>query len=325
MESDKTRNGQKRGAVRRKRSAIENKSRQRSKNLQLNDTAIEWGDYDIDFPTSGSTGELELYDFLQQLEKSSRFATTRADITARLLWRLCKSSKLDLLTQLKTELLNLPQDDFILLTDMRSLKDALNRPFRIPLLHRMTTNYPSLTSCTNFGIQEFLDHLALDQDASISVYDYSIEDPLERTSQTTVRWLLSQFQQDSVRGAALNFLDIENRTRIQFCPYQIKLQDIITKLDSRKEYDKGKTGSEWETEPQREFFLLSQKHAISTIHVDTGGTATWVLILEGRKIWYFPQFVTAQTIRWFAQAGSQAPENYEGGWVKVELRAGDLL
>jgi hypothetical protein len=148
---------------RRKRSATENNSRQRSENLQLNDTAIEWGNYDIHFPTSGSAGELELYDFIQQLEKSSGFATTRADITARLLWSLRKSSKLDLLTQLKAELLNLPQDDFILLTDMRSLRDALNRPFQIPLLHRMTTNYPSLTSCTNFGIREVLNHLALDQ------------------------------------------------------------------------------------------------------------------------------------------------------------------
>ena len=43
------------------------------------------------------------------------------------------------------------------------------------------------------------------------------------------------------------------------------------------------------------------------------------LILEGRKIWYFPKCVTTRTVRWLAQAG-QVPEDYDGDWVKVVLR-----
>ncbi|KAI9765386.1 MAG: hypothetical protein M1839_005508 [Geoglossum umbratile] len=123
---------------------------------------------------------------------------------------------------------------------------------------------------------------------------------------------------------ALNFLDIENRTKIQFCPSPIILQDITTKLDALKQDDKGKTGSEWKAGQQKEFFLASMKNSISTIHVDTGGGVTWVLILTGRKIWYFPRHVSSRTIRWLAQAGSQTLENY-GDWVKVELRRGDLF
>ena len=94
-----------------------------------------------------------------------------------------------------------------------------------------------------------------------------------------------------------NFLDIENRTTIQFCPCQIRLRGIITKLEAQKQHDIGKTRSEWKAEPEKEIFLLSLKNAISTIHVDTGSVATWVLILEGRKIWYFPWHVTSQMVR----------------------------
>jgi hypothetical protein len=50
-----------------------------------------------------------------------------------------------------------------------------------------------------------------------------------------------------------------------FAP-QIKLQDIVTKLEDQKQPDKGKTGSEWNAQPGKEFFLLSQKNSVSTIH-----------------------------------------------------------
>ncbi|KAI9768126.1 MAG: JmjC domain-containing histone demethylation protein 1 [Geoglossum umbratile] len=311
---------------RQKNRAIERKARERSKRLKLNNEVIEWGDYNPDFPTSGTVGELELHDFLSRLEKVSTFAETRTNATARLLHQLRANSKLEILAELKVQLHHFPYDDVILLDDTESLKNALDQPFRVPLLHRTTKNHSSLGgSSTPFSIQDLLEHLAQDETASISVYDYSIKDPQQRTRQTTVRELLSCFRPENVRGTALNFLDIENRTRIQFCPHQIKLQDIVTKLEDQKQPDKGKTGSEWNAQPGKEFFLLSRKNSVSTIHVDTGGAVTWVLIIEGRKIWYFPQCVTTRTVRWLAQAGSQVPEDYNGGWVKVELRPGDLL
>ncbi|KAH0545335.1 hypothetical protein FGG08_000634 [Glutinoglossum americanum] len=309
---------------RRKRTEIEKKSRQDAKRCKL-DPVIQWGKYNPDFPTSGKAGELELHDFLGRLEKISRFAESRTNATALLLSQLRKSPKLEILSQLQSKLPHFPQDDVILLTDAKSLETCLNQPFGVPLLHRATPNYPSLGSYTQFGIQDFLKHLAEDEEASISVYDYSIEDPSQRTRRTTVGELLSCFWSGNVRGTALNFLDIENRTRIEFCPYQVILRNITTRIDARKQRDKGKTGSEWTAEPRKEFFLLSLENAISTIHVDTGGVVTWVLILEGRKIWYFPRHVTAQTVRWLSFAGSQTPEDYRDGWVKVELRPGDLL
>ncbi|RDH26387.1 hypothetical protein BDQ94DRAFT_176410 [Aspergillus welwitschiae] len=32
-------------------------------------------------------------------------------------------------------------------------------------------------------------------------------------------------------------------------------------------------------------------------HVDNGGQLTWILILEGRKIWYFPRKPTSDAVR----------------------------
>ncbi|KAH0563228.1 hypothetical protein GP486_002196 [Trichoglossum hirsutum] len=331
--SYQTNPGRKRGATghgqrnSQKRREIETASKQRAKDLKnsILNSEITWGDYNTNFPAH-SASEVELHNFLRRIEKVSTFAKTRDDTSARLLSRLReRSSKLDILTQLQSDLRALPQDDVILLTDEGSLWDALNRPFQVPLLHRATENSPSLRPRTNFGTPDLLKHLADHEEASISVYDYSIPDPTQRTRQTTVHELLSCFPSEKACCTALNFLDIENRTQIQFCPSPIILQDITTKLDASKEHDKGKTGSKWKAEPRKEFFLLSMKNAISTTHVDTGGTVTWVLILTGRKIWYFPRHVSSRTVRWLAQAGSQTPENYPSDWVKVELRPGDLL
>ncbi|KAH0562968.1 hypothetical protein GP486_002469 [Trichoglossum hirsutum] len=305
-------------------------SRQRAKDFDIiiGQALIEWGRYNTNFQTSGTEGESELNDFLQELERISEFAETGAT-AARLLSSLRKNySPIDILMTIQSKLPDLPKDDVILLTDAKCLENVLSRPFRVPLLHRTTTDRFCLGSRMDFSIHDLLVHLEkayLNAKSSVSVYDYSIQDPSKRTRETTVNELLSYFRSDNSHNVGLNFLDIENRTGIRFCPSQIILQDITTILEARNQPDIGKTRSEWKAEPLKEFFLLSGENAISPIHVDKGGANTWILILEGRKIWYFPRHVTAQTVRWLAYAGSQYLEGYEDGWVKVELRPGDLL
>jgi hypothetical protein len=119
--------------------------------------------------------------------------------------------------------------------------------------------------------------------------------------------------------------DIENRLGVQFCPFSISQEDIQNKISTQGQYNIGKTFSTWKPEIRKESFLLSFKNAISSIHVDVGGHLTWILILTGRKIWYFPRQVTTQAARWLARAGSQTLEYYSQGWIKVELTPGDLL
>ena len=309
---------------RQKRNKAANKSKQRAKSFNPGQP-IKWGIYDLPSATSGSAGESELLDFIRRLDAIATYAETRRNTTAHLLAGLRPSLKLDILVQLESALPNLPDDDVILLTNAQSLEHALARRFSIPLLHRATTNPPSLAPSTDFGIDDLCRHLADDRDASMSVYDYRIDEPERRTRPTKVNELLSCFLPGTVAKTALNFLDIENRTKIQFSPPQLVLQDVSTKLEARLQHNKGKVESEWKTEPWKEFFIISLRHSISTIHVDTGGAVTWVLILEGRKIWYFPRHVTAAAGYHLGLAGSQRPEDYEGGWVKVELLPGDLL
>ena len=150
-----------------KRNKASNESKHKAKKLRQS-PPIEWGDYDPPVAMSGSEGESELHDFLRRLEQISTFAETRTDAAARFLAKLRKSTKLDILAQLQSTMPNFPQDDVILLTDAQSLDNALVQPFEIPLLHRTTTDHPSLGTHTNFGIAEFCNHLGDDVDASIS-------------------------------------------------------------------------------------------------------------------------------------------------------------
>ena len=62
----------------------------------------------------------------------------------------------------------------ITITDAPSLEQAVSRPFRMPLLHRAITEYLSLNPYLSVGIEDFLKHLAKDNEATICGYDYSI-------------------------------------------------------------------------------------------------------------------------------------------------------
>lgn len=79
----------------------------------------------------------------------------------------------------------------------------------------------------------------------------------------------------------------------------------------------------------QEFFIASTRNCITPTHVDTGGANTWVAVLEGRKIWFFPRSSLvdhAAAVQWLGVAGSLEPESLDAaGWAKVELRAGDIL
>ncbi|KAI9868972.1 MAG: hypothetical protein M1813_002795 [Trichoglossum hirsutum] len=227
------------------------------------------------------------FDIAVGLKKISEFAKTGATAT-RLLSSLRKNHTLtEILTMIQSKLLDLPKNDVILLANSKSLENALSKPFRVPLLHCTTANYPCLESRTDFDIQNLLMHLekvSLNTRVLVSVYDYSIQDPSERTRTTTVNELLSYFRLDNSNSIELNFLDIENCTGISFCPSQIILQDITTILEARKRLDIGKTRSEWNSKLREEFFLLSRKEAISPIHADSKAKNTWILVLKGQKI-----------------------------------------
>jgi hypothetical protein len=177
----------------------------RKKIIEDDSTTIKWGKYNIKFPTFGNKGAEELHDFLSRLEGVAQFPQIKKESVAKIMQEVCgRSSKYDIL-MISHRVSDLPPDDLMVLTDQQSLQQALKQPFQVPLLHRATIKSPSLGTHTGFSLQQFLDHLSEKKEASISVYNYLIANPEERTYQTTVDALLSHFQSNN--DTPLNFLD----------------------------------------------------------------------------------------------------------------------
>ncbi|KAL3246565.1 hypothetical protein ABHI18_012689 [Aspergillus niger] len=212
--------------------------------------------------------------------------------------------------------------DLLRLNDSQGLHNRLRQKFEKPLLHRASLSGNSLCG-RKLRLDAFWKHLREQPNNTIDVYDYAVAEPTLRTRRLAVQEVLLHWELPAQERHALNLLDIENRIG-DFCPNEIVEHDLHSKLSLLSPDNVGKTDSDWKS-GRKEFFLLSGANAILSIHVDNGGQLTWILILEGRKIWYFPRKPTSDAVQLLAVMGSQCPRGYGGGWVRVELCAGDLL
>ena len=209
----------------------------------------------------------------------------------------------------------------ILLQDSASLKQHLKKPYMKPLLHRASDSSPSLIS-RSWSIREFWEHLTFNPRKPIIAYDYSVDK--ERTQVRTVEEARQHWQTAvDERSSAWNLLDIENHTP-DFCPPCITEVDLLSLVYHYTSATSGKIDSTW-SRAWKEFLIFSEKNSSSPIHVDNAGQHTVILILEGRKIWYFPRNLDMDSVLWFAEAGTQYPHGYRDWWARVELRAGDIM
>lgn len=282
-------------------------AKQRRRKLEYENN-MKWNDYSINIPTQDNPGIKEIRDFMQALDKVSTHARTPAADCLH-------KSPLDMLEYLsRYPLVN----DIIFTRRLDELDEVLARHFQTPILYR-----PRGPPQNDLDINGLLKRLSECEGRNLHVYDYSIPEASKRTRETTVEEALRSFP-STVNSDPKNFLDIENQTGALYCGEKIANCDIRTKI-ARQQADAGKIGSTWVLNKASEFFLLSTRNAVSTIHVDNGGQLTWIKILEGRKIWYFPRCLDMTSLRLLAKAGSQSPEYYRDDWVKVELCAGDVL
>ncbi|BDD61156.1 hypothetical protein MAP00_006227 [Monascus purpureus] len=285
---------------------------------------IQWGPYNLDFPTFDSAGILELRKFIQELDNEANWAKPREHIIADIMESLRMSktkSPLEIIAMVPS-ILPTSDGDLFLLNDSQALYDRLEQKFEKPLLHRASLSGNSLCG-RKLTLDAFWKHLREQPNKTIDVYDYAVVEPTSRTRRLTVQEVLLHWELPTQERHALNLLEIENRIG-DFCPTEIVQHDLHSKLSLLPPDNVGKTDSNWKNS-RKEFFLLSGANAISSIHVDNGGQLTWILILEGRKIWYFPRKPTSDALRLLATTGSQCPRGYEEGWARVELCAGDLL
>lgn len=210
-------------------------------------------------------------------------------------------------------------EDVITIDKSESLTRHLELQFSRPLLFQSTAtrsiSHPKVSWDT------FWAFMRENRQRLVDVYDYSIDEEAKRTERRLVENIIKHWEKDS--RTALNCLDIENRIS-DCCPTPISDSDLIRRIAGDGQTTIGKTGSTW-VNRHKEFLLLSTRDCISPIHVDIGAALTWLYVLHGRKIVYFPSTINLNAVRLLAQLGSEQFNGYDGGWIRVELRPGDLL
>jgi len=301
-------------------SEIKQKWRKSREDRDKHTSGTQWGDYNLRFNDFGNKNIKELQKFIIALDSCSRWAVTLDDVKRDITkgWFNEETNRFKGGNAISAEFRNQyisPSEniDVILLQDSASVKQQLKKPYMKPLLYRMSDVSPSLIS-RPWSIQEFWEYLTINPRRPITVYDYSMDEG--RTQFRTVEEARQHWQIPVDERPAWNLLDIENRTP-DFSPPCITELDLSSLVSH---YTTSTWGRTW-----KEFLIFSEKNSISPIHIDNSGQHTVILILEGRKIWYFPRNLDMESVLWFSEAGTQYPHRYRGGWARVELRAGDFM
>jgi len=139
----------------------------------------------------------------------------------------------------------------------------------------------------NFSCSGFLKHIKglicqAEQTPTVPLYDYTTNRLADRTLAVPLAQLLNTFTRGN---GGRKFLYVANQTGIQF------VRKSVSKLDSYNLRYIADGGSAMKTKLTREhakvldFFLAFEAKALSTAYVDNSGTATWVKLMRGRKIW----------------------------------------
>ncbi|KAL4948873.1 hypothetical protein BDW69DRAFT_85607 [Aspergillus filifer] len=204
----------------------------------------------------------------------------------------------------------------------QELNDALRQPFQTSILWKNYTQHYPLHGIPT-SIPEFVNELRQLNVECLEVHNYEEEDP---NYLLDLNDILNHFEAPPQTSEPLNFLDIRNPI-ISCVPVHVNKANLHRLALRRQE------GSAQKTCPSKvqfdyadhEFFLVSSRHSISPLHSDTGGKLTYVVGISGCKTWYLPRRFNAETYEILATFGSSTPETYSDGWVKVDIKPGDLL
>ncbi|PIG81837.1 hypothetical protein AARAC_011560 [Aspergillus arachidicola] len=290
--------------------------RQRKRKLEQS-LVPGWGTYDLNFNTFNNPGAESLRSFIRKLDQTARWANTRSQYTENARVESPRSA-LDFITALYEDPSKVVED-VITIDGDEDLTRRLKMQFSRPLLFQSTTTRS--ISHPKVSWDKFWAFMRTNRQKWVDVYDYSIDEEVKRTEKRLVENVIKHWEKDS--RTALNCLDIENRIG-ECCPTPIMESDLIQRIAIDSQTTIGKTDSTWDN-PHNEFLLLSTRDCISPIHVDIGAALTWLYVLHGRKIVYFPSTINLNAVRLLAQLGSEQFNGYDGGWIRVELRPGDLF
>lgn len=263
--------------------------------------AIEWGQYDLNLNTFGKPGPQELHEFIQKLDGEASWATTRAGILEKLMGPFVntkgmgkgRGAPLEVAAQIPVAF-EATREDVIQLDSEADLCKQLQQGFSKPLFYRASQASDSVNGRA-LSFERFRDVYRVTPDKQVNVYDYSQEKVEDRTRLVTIGEMFSHWEKPHTEKTALNFLDLKNET-LECCPPPLRQFNALECVARHKSTTSRTTV--YSESYHQEFFLASEANAISTIHIDTGGQVTWIMILEGRKLWYFARGCTPDHIGW---------------------------
>ncbi|KAB8241697.1 hypothetical protein BDV35DRAFT_59624 [Aspergillus flavus] len=202
------------------------------------------------------------------------------------------------------------------------LNSLLLRDFEKPILWRNFAERYPLHGIPS-SISDFLRELGQLGIEKLEAHNYAEEDT---NDELYLDEIVQHFAAPPETRPPLNFLDIRNLI-LSRVPVHVNQVDLLRLAQRRKagSAGKGRPLKVLRDYADHEFFLLSSRHSISPLHVDTAGQLTYIVGISGCKTWYLPRRFTAAKYEILAKFGSSTPEAYYDGWVKVDIMPGDLL
>ncbi|KAL3469035.1 hypothetical protein BJX99DRAFT_252306 [Aspergillus californicus] len=182
-----------------------------------------------------------------------------------------------------------------------------------------TRNHP-MAAGTPSSIPEILQFLEDIRVPTVEVHDYTAS---EMNEAKPLGSILDHFRTLSDVSLPWNCLDIRNQSRSSV-PLPIHQVDLLHRAQrwQNQSVSKAITQHSPYDHADHEFYLLSTRRSISSIHADTAGKSTYIIGLEGKKVWYLPYQPSADALQLF---GSTNPKPFRNGWMRIEILPGDLL
>jgi hypothetical protein len=199
----------------------------------------------------------------------------------------------------------------------------LKQPFKKAVLWRKYTQDHPLHGLPS-SIPDLLQELRLIGIKELDVYNYAAT---KTNYPKTLNELIEHFAAPPGTRDPLNCLDIRNLF-ISRVPAHINDADFL-RLSRRRHGSSARASKAKKMRSMldfadREFLLASSQNSISTLHGDTAGGLTYIIVLSGRKTWYLPRLFDRESSEILATFGSSTPEAYDE-FIKIDLRPGDLL
>ena len=199
------------------------------------------------------------------------------------------------------------------------LAEELEKASTLPILRTHAPTHP-------LSIQDFISQSSLLSSKQIYVFDPSVQNHSDATYTVSFEKFKHVFTHDLGTSPPYNFLDISNRTRIQFLPRALIDETLETKcnmkLAQREIRSLGRASSTFGVLGSHpEFFVATKAGGISPQHVDHFGKLACTIMLEGVKFWYIPAGEEDE-VRRDHSLGETSPGS---GSLKIKLGTGMAL